>query len=59
MRFSAETLAQIYGDGRKAAELRQSTAACPYLEDMNNERLDAWIEGYRSFTWPQVHRWVL
>jgi ribosome modulation factor len=58
MRFTPQTLAKIYQDGRKAAGLGQSTAACPYLDDMNNERLDAWIKGFKSSTADQVPPWV-
>jgi len=59
MRFSPDTLARIYKDGRKAAELGQSAAACPYLDDMNNDRLDAWVEGFKSSVEDSVRRWVL
>ncbi len=52
MGFKPETLKKISEDGRKAAEAGQSPAANPYFQDMNNERFDAWIEGYRSFVRP-------
>ncbi len=50
MAWSPHILAQILEDGRKAAETGMSPAACPYVDDMRNERLDAWVEGYRAGT---------
>jgi ribosome modulation factor len=50
MAWSPQILAQILEDGRKAAETGMSPAACPYIDDMRNERLDAWVEGYRAGT---------
>ncbi|WP_445304305.1 ribosome modulation factor [Neorhizobium sp. SOG26] len=53
MRFTSEILTQILEEGRLAAVFGRSTAANPYIDDMNNERLDAWLEGYRAVQRPK------
>jgi ribosome modulation factor len=49
MAWKKETLVSIREDGRKAAAEGMSPAACPYVDDMTNGRLDAWVEGFRSW----------